>query len=382
MSIDEAAHAREVRDLWQAFDRGENDRVPVTFACDEQVWLKAAGERFGRFYRDPETHLRVQLEGQLWFRTHVFGDMAPGLPETWPVIVRDWMDENDFFGCRVVYQEDDYAWGLPLEVAKADLLPFMRDLDPDRQVRNSHSYRLYCAMTDLAEGMTFRDRPVRIVPPGGSTTGVFTKGAEVRGIDALCLDLYDDPDFAASFLRRFTGLTLSRIRVWRRLTGGAEDEGPRAGGFHFCDDSIQILSPELYARFVLPCHEQLYRAMTTGPRRLHLCGHAAQHFDRLVRELGVCAIDGPGPFVDHGAYLTRYGPGVSFAAQMDHGVLEQGTPGQVRRMVKALMTRGARLPGRFQLMGFVNRVTPLENVRAAYEAGREFGQIDGGGTPG
>jgi hypothetical protein len=234
---------------------------------------------------------------------------------------------------------------------------------------------MYCALTDLADGTTFQDRPVRIVPPGGSTTGIFTKGVEVRGIDALCLDLYDDPEFAWAFLQQFTELTLARIGVWRRLVRGKDADRPSPDGFHFCDDSIQILSPELYERFVLPCHERLYRARTTGQRRLHLCGHATQHFDTLTERLGVRAIDGPGPFVDHAAYLARYGAGFSFAAQMDHGVLEQGTPEQVRQMVRGLMTGGARVPGRFQVMGFVNRVTPLENVRAAYEAGRAFGRI-------
>ena len=60
---------------------------------------------------------------------------------------------------------------------------------------------------------------------------------------------------------------------------------------------------------------------------------------------------------------------------MDHGVLEQGTPEQVSIMMRDLMAEDAKVPGRFQLMGFVNRVTPLENVRACYEAGREFGRI-------
>ena len=375
MSDGHHAHAQGVRELWETFGKGQNRRVPITFACDEQLWLKVSGDRFEDFYKNPETHLRAQLEGQRWFRSHVLGDMQPGSPDTWQVIVRDWMDENDFFGCEVAYQEDDYAWGLPIGMPKQDLLPYMRDLDPERQVRESHSYRMYCALRELTEGMFYFDRPVHVVPPGGSTTGIFTKGAEIRGIDVLCLDLYDDPDFASQFLEHFTDLTLSRIRAWAGLVGAGEPGWPTPDGFHFCDDSIQILSPDLYEQFVMPCHHRLYRAMTTGTRKLHLCGHASQHFEALTDRLEVTAIDGPGTFVDHGKYLSRFGTDFSFAAQMDHGVLEQGTPEQVSIMMRDLMAEDAKVPGRFQLMGFVNRVTPLENVRACYEAGREFGRI-------
>ena len=375
MLHDEQEHDQEVQALWDAFREGRNTRVPITFACDEQVWLKASGQRFGDFYRIPEVHLRAQLEGQLWFRRNVVGDTQSGLPDTWRVIVRDWMEENDFCGCKVVYQEDDYAWGLPLEIAKEDLLGYLRNLDPERQVKRSHSYRMYCAMQELTDGMTFHDRPVKVVPPGGGTTGLFTKGAEIRGIDALCVDFYDDPEYAHAFLDLFTEKTIARITAWRGLTGNPDRTLPDPGRFHFPDDSIQLLSPDLYERFVMPCHERLYQAMTTGDRSLHLCGYATQHFDLLAEGLGVKSIDGPGPFVDHGKHLEQYGADFGFAAQMDHTILEQGNREGIRAMMERILSPAAKVSGRFQLMGFVNKFTPLENVRACYEAGREFGEI-------
>jgi hypothetical protein len=371
----EQEHDQEVQALWGAYREGRNTRVPITFACDEQVWLKASGRRFGDFYRIPEVHLQAQLEGQLWFRRNVVGDGESGLPDTWRVIVRDWMEENDFCGCKVVYQEDDYAWGLPLEVPKEDLLGYLGDLDPDRQVECSHSYRMYCALRELTDGMTFHGRPVEVVRPGGGTTGLFTKGSEIRGIDALCMDLYDDPEFAHAFLDLFTDMTIARIRAWRRLDGDGDPDLANPDRFHFPDDSIQLLSPDLYERFVMPRHERLYREMTTGDRSLHLCGYATQHFDSLAKRLGVTSIDGPGPFVDHGKHLEQYGTDFSFAAQMDHTILEQGTREEIRAMMRSILNPTVKIPGRFQLMGFVNKLTPLENVRACYEAGREFGVI-------
>ena len=58
-----AVHAQQVEDLWAAFGCKENRRVPIAFACDEQVWLKVSGHTFREFYAVPEVHLRTQLEG-------------------------------------------------------------------------------------------------------------------------------------------------------------------------------------------------------------------------------------------------------------------------------------------------------------------------------
>ena len=54
-------HKREVEALWSAYSRKENQRVPITFACDEQVWLKVSGHTFHEFYSIPEVHLKTQF---------------------------------------------------------------------------------------------------------------------------------------------------------------------------------------------------------------------------------------------------------------------------------------------------------------------------------
>jgi hypothetical protein len=361
-------------DVWSAFQCGRNPRVPITFACDEQVWLRVSGHSFGRFYADPRVHLQAQLEGRRWFAERVPGDQA-GVPERWPVVVQLWMEEDEFFGCEVVYQEDDYAWARPLPLARDDLLRHLSDLDPEARVRQGRAFRMYEALRDLAAGRSWAGRPVEVMPPGRSTHGIFTKAAEVRGPAQLCLDLCEAPDFAAALLGLVTEKTIRRIAAWRRLTGDAAAL-PTDDGFHLADDSLQLISAAMYERFVLPCHERLYRAMTTGPRRLHLCGHAAQHYRVLRQRLGVSALDGPGPFVDHGRWLADLGPGFSLSAQTDHTVLEQGDLDAIEAMMARLLTPGTRQPGRFQIMGFLTRHTPLAHVEACYQAGLRHGRIE------
>ena len=53
-----------------------------------------------------------------------------------------------------------------------------------------------------------------------------------------------------------------------------------------------------------------------------------------------------------------------------------GTEGEIRRMMKDLMTPGAKLPGRFQVLGYITRDTPLRNLEICCRAGREYGVIE------
>jgi hypothetical protein len=368
-------HRREVESLWDGYARCDNRRVPMTFTCDEQVWLKISGHTFREFYADPEVHLYAQLQGKLWFCNNVIGDMLPGPPDKWDVGVQLWMEENEFFGCEVQYQEDDYAWGMPLQLGREDLLDYLADIDPEERVRTSNAYRMYLALKELSEHISFADRAVEIVPPGDSTHGIFTKAAEIRGIEQMCIDLVEAPDFAEKFLVLVTEKSIGRILAWHKLTRGTDLPLPNQEGFHFSDDSLQLISAEMYERFVLPCHERLYSSMTTGKRSMHICGRSSQLYGVLRRKLDVTEIDGPGPFVDHGAYLRDLGPDFSLVAQTDHSVMAIGTSSEIDRMVQGLLTAEAKVPGRFQILGFVTRHTPLENVSICYEAARKYGTV-------
>lgn len=369
-------HAAEVEALWSEYGRNENKRVPITFACDEQIWLKVSGHTFREFYTIPEIHLKAQLEGKLWFCNNITGDMSPVPPEKWHLGVQLWMEENEFFGCEVVYQEDDYAWGKPLPIVKEDLLHYLSDIDPEEHVQQSSAFRMYNALNELSEGETFADRPIEIMRPGNSTHGIFTKAAEIRGLEQICLDFHDDPDFAQEFLNLVTEKTIQRIEAWHKLTTGTDPKLPLEWGFHFCDDSLQMISAETYEQFVLPCHERLYSAMTEGKRGMHLCGYASQHFPALYHKLNVTTIDGPGSFVDHGKYFQKFGDDFTFLAQTDHSILAKGSEREIDHMIKQLLTPEAKITGRFQVMGFLDRDTPVENIEICYQAGRRYGIID------
>ena len=364
--------------LWDDFGRGENERVPITFATDEYVWLSLTGNSFREFYTDAQVQLSVLLAGDSWFRENIVHDRRRGPPEgAWTVAPRWWMDEPEIFGCEVVIQEDDFAWSRPLEESKGDLLARLAELDMREAVRQSRLWQLYEAMVEAADEMTYRGLPVRVGFPGG-THGVFTIACRVRGEERLCVDMAEDPDFAFEFIGVITDRTEERLRAWHELAEtGAEIPSP--DGWGTADDSLQFISREMYEQFVLPHHERLFSAMTTGKRHMHLCGYAEQHFEALYHKLGIRSLDGPGPFVDHGSALAAM-PELVISAQADHTITMLGPASEIDAMMRDMLTDGAKQPGRFSISGFLARQTPLEHVRAMYEAGRRYGTIGGQGA--
>lgn len=375
LTADEAiAHNAAVARLWEDYGRCANERVPITLASDEALWLNLTGHSFREFYTDAEVQLHAQLAGQAWMCQALVHDQRFGVPEeAWTVTPRFWMDEPEVFGCQVVIQEDTFAWSQPLALSKRDLLGHLADLDMEAAVRRSRLWQLYCRLRDLAAGMTWCGLPVRVAMPGGGTHGIFTTACHVRGAEQLCLDLVEDPDFVRQFLDLMVDQTVARIRAWHRLAEtGTELPLPAWG---MADDSLQFISAATYRQCVLPCHQRLYATMTNGCRSIHLCGHASQHYGILYDELGIRLLDGPGPFVDLGELLAAF-PELTVNAHVDHTVLLLGPEEAIERMIHQMLTPAAKQPGRLQVMGFLVPDTPLRNVRCLYEAGRAFGRLE------
>ena len=366
-------HNAAVTALWADYAQQANERVPIVIASDEALWLKLTGETFRRFYEDPRVQLNVQLEGTAWFADNIVHDRPMGPPpDAWTVAPRFWMDEAEFFGCEVEIQQDTYAWSRPLPDRKPDLLARLADIDPVARVQETSLWALHVAMKDLCAGLTWRGLPVNVAFPGGGTLGVLTVACHVRGAEAMCLDLAEDPDFAFEFLGLLTEKIIGRIAAWHQLLEtGAQLPGEAWG---MCDDSLQFISADTYRRSVLPHHERIYSAMTTGLRTLHLCGHSAQHFRALYDLLGITVLDGPGPFVDHGAFLAEM-PKLSFNGQVDHTALLLGPPSAIDEMLRGVLTASAKQPGRLNLMGYVGPETPRSHLEAMYDAGKRHGRL-------
>jgi len=122
--------------------------------------------------------------------------------------------------------------------------------------------RWFCESESINRRVDFLRQAGLCPSAGRGTTGIFTKAAEIRGLEQMCIDFYEDPAFTHRFLRLVTEKLMERIKAWHRLVCGEELKLPASGGFGICDDSLQIISAALYERCVLPYHELLYSTMT------------------------------------------------------------------------------------------------------------------------
>ncbi len=370
--MDFAAHNAMVADLWQAYAAGVNERVPITFAIDEQYRLPLYGCSYRHYYQSAELQLNVQLQTEKVFRRTVVHDREMGLPEVWTVTPQFWMAEREYFGATVHFQDNDYAWAEPLALTKAALMERVGGIDPAARVREESLFALYAAMQRLAEGREFCGRSVRVTLWNG-THGLFTIAAELRGLEQLCLDLLEDPVFADEYLAAVAEALIGRMLAWNEVleTGVTYPTDSLWGG---ADDSLQLISERTFREQVLPHMRRLYDRMSRGPRSIHLCGKSHQHYRTLHEELGVTVFDGPGIYVDLGWVREQCAGEIEITAQFNNALLVTGPPAAIEREIARVLTPAAKR-GKLNLVGYVPLGAKPEYVALAYERGKQRGKI-------
>jgi len=221
-------------------------------------------------------------------------------------------------------------------------------------------------------GFAFLDRPIGSVSPNSmGTDGPFTVAANLRGATQLCVDLYEDPEYARKLLNFITEATIIRLKAWRRYMG--DTDVPAQWGI--ADDSIQLLSREMYSDFVLPCHWRLLSELAgPGPHNIHLCGDATRHFKTICDELNVKIFDTGFP-VDFAALRKELGNEVTIFGGPHIGLLQRGPVEAICEKTREILHSGVADNAPFVIREGNNLApfTPLTHIRAFYEAARAYG---------
>ena len=200
-----------------------------------------------------------------------------------------------------------------------------------------------------------------------------TVACNLFNAEFVCETMADEPERLHRLLDFITEATLQRMTAWRKRTGIPVPQD----GFGFADDSIALISTEMYREHVLPYHCRLCDALgTPTPRSIHLCGDATRHFRTLRDELNVWTFDTGFP-VDFADLRRELGPTVRLQGGPHVHFLMRATPEEVREEVRRILQSGVLEGGFFVLREGNNLApgTPLENTEALYHAGREFGQL-------
>ncbi len=192
--------------------------------------------------------------------------------------------------------------------------------------------------------------------------GPCAEAADLRGINNLMMDFYDDPAFIQELFEFITDLELAFGRA--QIAAGADLVG-------IGDAAASLVGPKFYNQFVWPCEKRLVEGLqAAGARvRLHICGNTRPLLAPMGR-LGCDMVD-----LDSLAPMAQ-GRREMGAKQVLCGnidpvrVLRDGTPESVYEAVAECH----RQTGDHFIVGAgceVPRDTPAANVRAMARYSRE-----------
>ena len=206
----------------------------------------------------------------------------------------------------------------------------------------------------------FKERVGRELLVEGWVEGPIAEAADLRGINTLMLDFFDDPGFVRDLFAFVVEMELCFAR--EQIAAGADLIG-------IGDAAASLVGPQLYEEFVWPYEKQLVDGIHAmgGRTRLHICGNTRKILRGMGR-LGCHVVD-----------LDFLAPVDEVLAQMETQIIvgnvdpvrvvRDGTPAQVTAAVAACH----RQAGPRFIVGAgceVPRDTPDENLRAMVEYAR------------
>ncbi len=310
------------------------------------ITMMFAADRIGAKYRQYACDYKTLVEGQL--RTAEEFDLD------YVSCISDPAREAADCGARIEFFDDQppaINEASALLASKSDLASF-RVPDPLGGGR----------MTDRVQAAALFKRRVRdekLIE--GWIEGPCAEAADLRGINVLMMDFYEDPTFVTDLLEKVLELGL-------RFAKAQVDAGVDIIGVG--DAAASLIGPQLYEEFVWPFEKRLVDGLhALGTRvRLHICGNTRPILGGMGR-LG-CEIVDLDWMVPVAEARTAMGPDQVLLGNIDPvAVLRNRTAAEVRAAICACHEQA----GMRYIVGAgceVVRDTPLENVRALTDYAR------------
>lgn len=387
--IDFSRHNEEARRVWEAFRAGTPYRVPVSVYGSITGYLlnpelNVQGWSFREYFEDPEVQIGAQLEYQKWVRFNLLHDAEMGIPAAGWQIGVDFQNAYDagWIGCALHYLDGQVPDTAPLLAERKETLyELPRPLAPTAGLM-ARAIEFHEYMCDAATRVEFEGRPV-LAPTtmlGECTDGPFDLAYKIRGAENLLVDMLTDEPYFHDLMDYITTGLIARMKWfreqrWARLPDAPDRGVYRQPRFRFADDAIALISTAHYQRFVYPYHRRIFDEFSDGADAfVHLCGNATRHFKFISENLGVTEFDTGFP-VDHGALRAELGPDIAIYGGPTIMLVKDGPPAAIAAEVKRICESGVMRGGRFVLIAANNLAprTPVENVRALYEAARTYG---------
>jgi MtaA/CmuA family methyltransferase len=303
----------------------------VMMLCADQI-----GVKYGQYVRDYRVLAEAQIETARAFDLDIVSNMS------------DPAREAADCGAHVEFYEDQ-----PAAIVESDALLADKTRLNNLPVPNPlGGGRMHSAIMAL-QLMQQRVGDEKAIM--GWVEGPCAEGADLRGINALMLDFYDDPDFVHNLFEFVVAMELRYGQA--QVDAGADIIG-------IGDAAASLVGPRFYRDYVWPYEKRLVDGLhAMGTRvRLHICGNTRQMLEDMGR-LG-CEIVDLDYLAPVAAARAAMGPDQILLGNINPvAELRDSTPAAVRAAIAACH----REAGARYIVGAgceVPRDTAPENVRA------------------
>ena len=201
----------------------------------------------------------------------------------------------------------------------------------------------------------FKERVGKAMMVEGWIEGPVAEAADLRGINTLMLDFFDDPSFVRDLFAFVIELELRFAR--EQLKAGADVIG-------LGDAAASLVGPQIYQEFVWPYEKQLIDGIHAlgGKVRLHICGNTRRILEGIGKlNCDVVDLDSLAPISEA---RQKMGPNAVLLGNLNPvAVLRNGDAAGVTAAISA----GHRQAGPRFIVGAgceVPRDTPPDNLRA------------------
>jgi MtaA/CmuA family methyltransferase len=325
---------------------------PVDSLPAMPITMMFAADQIGAKYFDYATNYRVQAEAQICVAERFDIDHVS--------VISDPGCEASALGASLIFFPDQ-----PPALDEENALLKDKTRLAKLEVPNpASSARLY----NRAQGVRLMKERVgndKVVE--GWIEGPCAEAADLRGINRLMLDFYDDPGFVRDLFEFIVEMELRFARFQVEL--GADLMG-------IGDAAASLVGPRFYDELVWPYEKKLVDALHANgvKTRLHICGNTRRILEGMGRlRCSIVELDSPSPMSEG---REKMGPQQILLGNLDPvKVLKDGTPESVYEAVgechrqagdRFLVGAGCEVP----------RETPLANLRAMVRYAREHGGVE------
>lgn len=211
-------------------------------------------------------------------------------------------------------------------------------------------------MTDRVNGVALlRERVGNDLAVEGWVEGPCAEAADLRGINTLMMDFFDDEKFVRDLFAFTTDMAIAFAKA--QLEAGADLIG-------IGDAACSLVGPMVYEDFVLAEEKRLVDAVHAagGRTRLHICGNISALCENIkTLNVGMVDLDS---MVDVAAARVNLGPDIAILGNIDPvSALRNSTPDKIRTDLAACRAAA----GERYIVGAgceIPRDTPHDNVLA------------------